>query len=466
MKKLKILVLDDEKGYRDELNEFLSGRDFDVYTAELPSLAFDILEKISVDIAIIDIRLPEMNGLAFLEELNKLSPDIEVIMITGHGDTDSVIKALRLGASDFFRKPFKLSEVYETIKRSEKFLKYKLKEKNSGIVGKQPVNQFRVGDINIIADSDSMKAVLDATKKVAASKNTTVLITGESGTGKELIARLIHYLSPRKEHNFLPVNCSAIPNDLFESEFFGYKKGSFTGATSDNKGWFASANKGTLFLDEISEMKYELQSKFLRVIEDKKISRIGSRQEVDVDVRIVAATNQNLEKLVEEKKFRKDLFFRLNSFVIHLPSLHLRKEDIPPLFNYFVDKISKQAGKKIVYIERFLCEKMMNYSFPGNIRELKNMVERAIIMADGEKLTSADFPELKILSKNTGSAGGHRQPEKFDLKGLEKNYIVMDLERNNKKKTKAAELLNRSCQALDRKLRTYGIEKREKIRYT
>ncbi|MBN1340018.1 MAG: sigma-54-dependent Fis family transcriptional regulator [Bacteroidales bacterium] len=462
MDKLNIMVLDDEPGYREEIYEYLSQRGFQVHTAGRPSEAFTLLETLPVDIAIIDIRLPEMNGLEVLQRVKKTSPSTEAIMITGHGDMESAIQAIRHGAFDFFNKPFRMSDVLETIQKSEKFIRVSRLLRESSCEDKLWYKLIGESGIGIVAVSKRMQQLMDTVNKVALSKDTTVLITGESGVGKELVARAVHYLSERKSYTFFPVNCSAVPPDLFESEFFGHKKGAFTGAIAESSGWFKAANKGTLFLDEISELKPELQSKFLRVIEDKSITMLGSRLPVEVDVRIVAATNKNLKTLVAQNKFREDLFFRLNAFVIEVPPLRARREEIPALFNYFVGGYSKKLGKEIRYIDKGLQESLMNYDFPGNVRELKNMVERAVIMTESDKLYISDFPVLHFDGKVMKIERNLMETDSYDLEKIERNYIKLALERTSFNKSGAAKLLNVSRQALDRKMKKYHIGEGEK----
>ena len=347
MKELKILVLDDEQRVRDEIEEFLSAKSYTVFKAEAPSVAFKIIEEENPHIFIVDIRLPEIDGLSVLKKIKAEKSEIEVIMISGHGDMNSVIEAMRQGATDYFQKPFRLMEINNAIERTKRFIalnqKIKSVEDSNTLLSKEL--QENIGH-RLIGNSQALKNIIDLMTKVAKSKDTSVLITGESGTGKELIARGIHFLSQRNKHYFHSVNCSAIPESLFESEFFGHKKGSFTGATEDKAGWFEIANDGTLFLDEISDMPINQQAKLLRVLEEKKVSKVGSREMKNVDVRVIAASNRDLEGMSEEQKFRLDLYHRLSSFIIDIPPLRERREDIPILIDYFI----KEYGG---YIDRF-----------------------------------------------------------------------------------------------------------------
>jgi len=451
MYELNLLIVDDEKAYRENIEEFFSNSKMKTFSAELPSLAFDILKKNKIDIVVLDLRLPEMNGLDVLKEIKKLYPEIEVIIITGHGDMDSVIKAMRLGAIDFFTKPFRLIEVQNAIERTKKFiyLQKKLNEikMNYSLVSKELKEKF--GN-NIIGKSKEIKNVLNLMVKVAKAGNTSVLITGESGTGKELVARGIHSLSDRKDHYFYAVNCSAVPENLFESSFFGHKKGAFTGANEDKKGWFEIASGGTLFLDEIGDMPAAQQSKFLRVLEEKKITKVGSHIEIPVDVRIIAATNKDAKKLITNNVLRADLYHRLSSFEINIPPLRERIEDIPLLLDHFIELFSVNLKKNIEGINKNALEKLMAYDFPGNIRELKNMIEKAVILCDGDKLAAGYF----------GFADEEYSPEikdSYNLQSIEKNIIGKALQKTRFNKTKAAELLNITRQALDRRIEKYRL---------
>lgn len=455
MENLKILILDDEKLYREEIGEFLSDNKFLIRKASKPSEAFEILKNNDIDIAILDIRLPEMSGLEVLQRIKDEHPNIEVIMISGHGDMDSVIQAMRLGATDYFSKPFRLLDVLSAIERTKRFveLNNRLKEIESNY-------QFVSGKLNevyghnLIGSSQAMKEVTEMIARVAKSDTTSVLITGESGTGKELVAKAIHYLSPRKDNYFYAVNSSAITETLFESEFFGHAKGSFTGASENKTGWFEVANKGTLFLDEIGDLPMGLQTKFLRVLEERKISRVGTHKEIDIDVRIVAATHQDLEKLTEERRFRLDLFHRLNSFVINIPPLRERKEDIPTLLSFFIEEYAKKMGKKIKGIDDSVFEALVLYKFPGNVRELRNMAERAIILCDGNRIKPVHFQLTKIAKyKNVDP-----DEEIYDLDVIERNAIVKAIKKANYNKSGAARLLKITFQSLDRRIKKFDLK--------
>ncbi len=448
MKRQSVLILDDEEGFRNELKEYLDDKVFKIYTAGLPSQAFKILERNNIDIAILDIRLPEMDGLSVLQKIKQKYPDIETIMMTGFGEMDYAINALRLGASDFFNKPFKLSEIGNAVSRVSKYLRVSKEIKShNGVNGK---------DIKIVGDSKAINDIIELISKVAQSDDATVLISGESGTGKELVARAIHKLSNRKNNRFIAVNSSSIPEELFENEFFGHKKGSYTDAKDDQIGLFRAAHKGTLFLDEIGDMKYDLQSKFLRVIEDKKVSELGTHKEFPVDVRVIAATNHDLKRMVKDKLFRADLYHRLNIFSIHIPPLRERMDDVPLLVEHFINEISKKAGKNITKIDSKVFDKLKNYDYPGNVRELKNMIERAVILSDNEILEEDCFTSFAFLWEKEKRTDEFKD-EILDLAEIEKAHIKKVLKMVKFNKSKAAKLLNISRQALDRKINKYNI---------
>lgn len=457
MENLKILVLDDERVFRDEIKEFLETDGFEVHLAPKPSAAFELLKQYEIDIMILDLKLPEMDGITVLQKVKEQYHDIEVIMITGHGDMDAVIQAMRHGAVEFFPKPFRLIDMKAAIQRTKRYInlsnKYKEVEYSYALVSKEL--RESVG-YEIMGNSKAIKQVVDLMTKVAKADTTSVLITGESGTGKELVARGIHYLSSRKNAYFHAVNCSAVPDTLFESEFFGHKKGAFTGANEEKIGWFEIANGGTLFLDEIVDMQPPMQSKLLRVLEDRKIRRIGSNHDLPVDVRIIAATNQNIQKLLEENKFRNDLYYRLNSFEINIPPLRERREDIPILLEYFIKLMSQRLNKKIPSIDASVVKALTAYDFPGNVRELRNMVERALILSDGGKLSLRFFSGLPMVEGEVVFES--EKDVLFDLDEVEKRLIIRALQKTDYKKVEAAQLLNITRQSLDRRLEKYGID--------
>jgi DNA-binding NtrC family response regulator len=456
MEKLRILVLDDEPGIRNEIEEFLVEMDFEVFLAGLPSEAFSLFEENPIDVAIVDIQLPEMDGIEVLERIKRFYPKTEVIMITAHGEMDSVIRAMRLGAIDFFNKPFRLKDLDRAIQKTKSYLQFQHKQLNcTNSLSRISTELAPLIGHEIIGESRQIQEVVSFMCNVASSENTNVLITGESGTGKELVAKGIHYLSPRKKHPYHSINCASIPEELFESAFFGHTKGAFTGAVAEKAGWFEVSNRGTLFLDEIGDLKLAMQPKFLRVLDDMIITRLGSTQKVKVDTRVITATNHSLEKLVEEKRFRPDLYYRLNSFTIHLPPLRERKEDILPLFHHFLKAYTTLIAKPIDAIDPRVTEWMSDYHFPGNVRELKHMVERAIILCSETTLNLSHFinPDKKVIKHLSANAVG----ETTSLHDLERQTILFALKKAKFVKSHAALLLNISRQALDRKIEKFKI---------
>ncbi|HKK43054.1 MAG TPA: sigma-54 dependent transcriptional regulator [Bacteroidales bacterium] len=454
--KLGALVLDDDPVIRNMLRSVLKDK-LEVYAVEAPSVAFRILKNEKIDFLICDFRLPEMDGLKVLEKVKEEYPGIAVIMISSAGDMDTVIVALRNGAVDFLKKPFSPNEILVALERTRKFSELntdlsRYKKKNTLL--NEVVND-ELGT-SIVGSSPAIKTIREQMSLVAGTPDTSVLITGESGTGKELVARGIHSLSRRKEELFCAVNMSAVPESLFESEFFGHKKGSFTGALTDKAGWFETANGGTLFLDEIGEMTMSLQVKLLRVLEDRKFTRVGTQNEQVFDARILAATNKNIEELSSGKTLRVDLYHRLSTFIIEVPPLRERLSDLHELVDHFVDKLSRKLGKQVRNVHKDVCAMLSSYSFPGNIRELKNIIERAIIICTSDEITPDN-----IIMGNTGlhNRGAAQQvTETYDLAEIEKHTIVKALKAVNYNKAEAARLLNIEWNALYRRINKYHIE--------
>ncbi len=464
-KKLSILVVDDEQRLVDEIGEFLKSKNFRVFSANHPVKALELVKDKAPDIAILDIRMPGMSGLDLLQEIKKITPVTEVIMISGHGDMNTVIDAMRRGAVDYFAKPFRLADVYKAIVRTQRFIQInnelKAVKSSRDILSKKLLENIGV---QLIGNSKAMREMIGMMTKVAQTPNTSVLVLGESGTGKELVAHGIHYLSSRSNRMFYSVNCSAIPETLFESEFFGHKKGAFTGADADKEGWFEIADGGTLFLDEISDMPLVQQAKLLRVLEERKVSKIGSRQSKHVDVRVIAASNTDLEKLAGENKFRLDLFHRLSIFVIIIPPLRTRRDDIPVLCNYYLNIYARQFGKPGLSLNNEAQNKLMAYDFPGNVRELRNIIERAVILCEGNEV----LPDHLHLSSNGIRKAREPLPDDLDnssfiasgldLEENERRLIQKALDQSGNNKSKAAALLNITWQALDRRMKKYHME--------
>lgn len=451
--KLRVLILDDEVDFAEELKEFLQLRDFEVYTANTPGEGFECLRRRPYDLMILDIRLPGMSGLEILKQVRKQYPSMEVIIISGHGDMDSVIQAMRDGAIDYLRKPFRHIDIQLSIERTEKYLKlyrqFKDIQDQHSLISSE---LERLIDRNFIGESRPIRQVLELANTASKYPNTNVLITGESGTGKEIVARIIHFASEQRNHPFVAVNSSAVSDSLLESEFFGHVKGSFTGAINEKKGYFEVANGGTLFLDEIADMPFALQAKLLRAIEEKKIKRVGGNEEIQVEFRIIAATNHNVENLIESRQFRLDLFHRLNTLTINIPPLRERPEDIEPLLRYFVDYFAHKLNKSIPKISTQLFETIKTYDFPGNVRELRNMVERAMIFCNTQTLSPIDFQFTDKKGMKTTNA------VVLNLEEQEQNLILAALNECGYNQVMAAKMLGISRDSLIRRMKKFNIK--------
>ncbi|MEI7897466.1 MAG: sigma-54 dependent transcriptional regulator [bacterium] len=451
--KIKILILDDEKQFTEELTGFFVDSEFQSFEANTEREGRNVLNNHKIDLMILDVRLPGVNGLDILKDVKIQFPQMEVIIISAHGDMDTVIKAMRLGAFDYLRKPFRFLDIQIAIERTQKYLQMQRKltqmeEKNS-LISKSLEEKI---DRQFIGVSPQILEVFDQAIAAANYPDANVLITGESGTGKENIARIIHYSSTRKDNVFGAVNSSAITETLLESEFFGHKKGSFTGAIADKMGFFEVCNGGTLFLDEIADMPLNLQAKILRASEEKVITRVGDTSQIRTDFRIISATNHDLKKKVEKKKFRLDLLHRLNTLHIHIPALRDRPEDIKPLLTHFVDVFAGRFNKPSLRVSREAFELLMKYDFPGNVRELRNLAERAAILCKGNVLGVSDFP---VEQQQPPVAA--REPETLNLHALEINTIRKVLQMHNCNQQAAADTLGIHRDALSRKMKKFNI---------
>jgi DNA-binding NtrC family response regulator len=451
--KIEILILDDEKQFTEELYEFLQKSGFESFETNTYPAAKQVLENHAIDLMILDVRLPGINGLDILKEVKAQYPNLEVVIISAHGDMDTVIKAMRLGAFDYLRKPFRHIDIQIAIERTQKYLhlqrKLKLVEEKNSLISKTLEEKI---DRHFIGVSPKIREIFEAAVTAARYPDANVLITGESGTGKENIARIIHYSSARKDHLFCAVNSSAITDSLLESEFFGHKKGSFTGAVSDKMGFFEVSNQGTLFLDEIADMPMNLQAKILRATEEKVITRVGETKPVRTDFRIISSTNHDIEKRVAENKFRLDLLHRLNTVHIHIPPLRERPEDIKPLLIHFTELFAQKLNRPDLSINPAVFKSLEKYEFPGNIRELKNMVERAIILCKGNSLNINDFP-----IKSNHSATPAKTPDLVNLKIHEIDLIRKALLSTRYNQKAAADVLGITRDALIRKMKKYNL---------
>lgn len=443
----KILIIDDEATLRDRLAGVLKEEKWYVKTAGDGASAMKEVSEIDFDLIICDLMLPDSNGIEILKKVREINPNILFIMITAYPTVENAVEAMKIGAKDYVVKPFRFDEIilrvrnllyHQDVVRENIQLKEEIRSKYDGgyIIGKTLIMQKVFQMIDKVSPTDA-----------------NILITGESGTGKEIIARAIHQRSLRRDMRFLPINCGAIPAELIEGELFGFKKGTFTGAMQNRKGLFESADKATVFLDEISTLTMALQPKLLRFIETKEVLPMGGREWVKVDVRIIAATNQLLEKEIEKGGFRLDLYYRLKVVEINLPPLRERREDIPLLVNHFIKKFNEELHKRINSVDETVMGIFLSYPWKGNIRELENVIERAVIMCDVDKITLSDLPSDFI------SAGEEAATKLKDyLKIYEKGHIKKVLIMTNNDKKKAADLLDLSVPSLYRKIEELSIE--------
>ena len=448
----KILIVDDDEILRESLSVTLENRGFSCQQAGNGALALQKLQQENYDVIIADIEMPEMGGIELLEQAIQLGIRTSFIIITAYGSLETAIKALRKGAFDYLLKPLNFEDVGIKV---QKLLEHKeLITENQAL--RQEVNS-QYDFSNIIGQSPAIKRVFETIRKVADSES-NVLISGNSGTGKELVAKAIHYNSARRKGRFVALNCGAVTETLFESELFGHKRGSFTGAVADKEGLFQVAHGGTLFLDEISEMSLTAQAKLLRALENGEILPVGGTSTIKVDVRVIAATNRNLAEEVEKGTFRKDLYYRLNVIEIHLPSLKERREDIPLLVRHFIKKYNKQMNKHIRDIEPGTLQALVNKEWQGEVRELENTIERLMIFARGDYLTLSDLPDDLC-----GPDQRVRMEQKADtlkeaVENFEREYILNKLREHGFHRGKTAQALGISEATLYRKMNSLGIE--------
>jgi DNA-binding NtrC family response regulator len=449
----RVLVLDDERLVRWSLSQRLRADGLEITEA---STAAEAVQAAPPDAAILDYRLPDGDGISVLKKLRAVDPDLPVIMLTAHTDTDLIVEAIKAGASDYITKPFevddvalRLSRVIEATRGARELRRLK----------EDLARPFSFG--SLIGDSDPMQRVKALARKVAQSPTSTVLLTGESGTGKDLLAKVIHYGSSRAARPFMNITCSALPETLLESELFGHERGAFTDARQQKRGLFEQADDGTVFLDEVAETVPSFQAKLLRFLEEKAFRRLGSTSDIKVDVRVIAATNQDLEKTVRDGKFREDLYYRLNVLRIEMPPLRERGSDIVLLAEHYIRVFSQEFRRPVRRLSAAAEQALLAYSWPGNVRELRNLIERAVLLAESEDLEPSDFDTAHTLRgpAEARASGGIELPEQgLDIEEVEKKLVVLALERTRGNQTKAAALLGLHRDQIRYRIEKFGLK--------
>jgi len=451
----KILIVDDEANMRLVLKALLRREGYDVLTAADGLEALEVLKSHDVKVVVTDLKMPRLDGMGLLESVVRDFPSVPVIMITAHGTIHTAVDALKKGALDYITKPFDQAELKNVIAKA---VKTKILSDEELVLSMEEIDRQ-----DIVGVSEGMTKIFEVIKKVAPS-TTTILITGETGTGKELVANAIHNNSPRRKNPFIKINCSAIAENLMESELFGYEKGAFTGAVSSKAGRFELAHKGTLFLDEVGEVPKDMQVKLLRVIQDQEFERVGGLQTIKVDVRIITATNRNLMQDVKDGRFREDLYYRLNVLPIHVPPLRERTEDIPPLTAFFIQKFNKKLDRHVRGLDPAVSELFSTYDWPGNIRELENLIERLVLMTQGETIRLGDVPQELVAAAAASvvlRAADQKKPFKDVIREkteeVERQMIIRVLEECEGNISKAAKQLGLSRKGLHLKLARYNL---------
>jgi len=449
MPKATILVVDDEPLIRWSLTERLKSEGYDMLEAETGGAALDKLPE-GIDLVLLDYRLPDTDGVTILRKIKEFDQDILVILLTAYASVDTAVEAMKLGAYHFANKPFNLDEVAATVERALETTRLR-----------REIRQFRnnaakpYGLQRIVGASPAITALRHMVARVAVSPASTVLLTGESGTGKDLVAKVIHYASDRGGKPFMNITCSALPEQLLESELFGHERGAFTDARTQKKGLLETADGGTVFLDEIGEMAPGLQAKLLRFLEEKSFKRLGGSADIRVDVRVIAATNRNLEEEVKNHRFRSDLFFRLNVLPIALPALRAHAEDVPLLVEYFIDAFNNEFRKRVLGATTPAYSLLQSYGWPGNVRELRNVVERAMLLSDGERLDARDFA---AMAKSVSADNDFELPATgVDLEQLERSLLVQALRRSHGNQTRAGTLLGLNRDQIRYRIEKFGL---------
>ncbi|MBU1044154.1 MAG: sigma-54 dependent transcriptional regulator [Candidatus Omnitrophica bacterium] len=459
MKKEHILVVDDEPGMRQFLNKLLSDNGYKISTAENGNDALDLIAKQVPDLAIIDFKMPGMDGLQLLSKIKEKFPQVTVIMMTAYGTMENAIRAIKSGAYDYLSKPFEIESILLVINKA---LEKKRLEAENLTLRQELKKTYTFSDI--ISENAAMHKIFDLIKKVAPTKS-TVLIQGQTGTGKELVARAIHALSPRQEKNFVPVDCAALTESLLESELFGHVRGAFTGASQDKKGLFEVADGGTIFLDEIGHISKEVQAKLLRVLQDGDIKRVGEALTRTVDVRLIAASNEDIEKAVKQGTFREDLFYRLNVVPVWIPALMDRAEDIPMLVEHFILKYNRIEAKKVEGMTSTALKILMEYSWPGNVRELENIIHRAVVMATEAKIDLADLPQVVRIAptadlRDKSRTLNFKKAKQRAIEVFEQRFLTEALMRHEGNVSRTAKEIGLDRRNLHKKLKSYKIKSR------
>jgi DNA-binding NtrC family response regulator len=456
----RILIIDDEAGIRESLETLLSLEGYTVEAANDGEAGLVEIDQKSYDLILLDLALPGQNGIEILAQIRDRQPQLPVIMITAYGTVDNVVDAIRAGAQNFVQKPWDNEKLLADIRSA--IARHRAEEENVQL--KRALKQ-RYNFENIVGKSEGMLRIFDLVAQVAPSRS-TVLIQGESGTGKELIAKALHANSPRKDKPFVPVNTGAMPTDLLESTLFGHVKGAFTSAVASKKGLFEIANNGTLFLDEIGTMGMDTQAKILRVLQDKRFMHLGGVQELQVDVRIIAATNVDLRQAVREGKFREDLYYRLNVITVDLPPLRNRREDIPLLAAHFLKRYSDENGLELRHLAPEAMRALVDYEWPGNVRELENVIERGVVLSSNASITSDLLPG-HLTGRSYSSSLLEHNPDAslFDiLEDIERRIIMDKLERSNWNQTEASEQFRIPLSTLNQKIKRLNIEIKKRVK--
>jgi two-component system response regulator PilR (NtrC family) len=443
-----VLIAEDEKVLRESLAELIRSEGYEVIEAENGKAAYDVALARPVDLVFTDVRMPEMDGLTLLGHLQKIAPETPVIIITAYGTIESAVGAMRSGAYDYLLKPVQFDDVLIKAQRAMEFSEL---SRSKRVITEQLAEESTFH--NLVGNARNMVRLFDTVRKLSTVRS-NVLIAGESGTGKELFARAIHYNGITRDKPFVAVNCGAIPETLIESELFGYRRGAFTGAIRDKVGYFEAANGGTLFLDEISTLPMPVQSSLLRVLEERTVTPVGDTHPRSIELRVIAASNQDLEKMVAEKQFREDLLFRLNVVQIQLPALRQRKEDIPLLVHHFLDKYTRQMNKRVPGLTNGAMRALLNHEWRGNVRELENVIERAVIFAEGRQIGVEDLP---FTTEGVSDDVGEDLKEAMDQ--FERQHILYSLRRHNYDKAETAKHLGIGVSSLYRKLDELNIPK-------